>query len=337
MLSEENALLIASAIQPFMNLTQQDVVLRTPNPFHLAGLTIWQVLPVGACMLLSPDFEPKRYLHMVQEERVTVVALVPTMINAMINLPEVRSLDLGSLRLLGYAGAPMPEQLVRAAAETFVGAGLLQAYGMTEAGYLTALLPEDHVLAESGPLARRIRSVGRVVPGVELRVVNDRDEDVACGEIGEIIVRGPNVMLGYWNQPEPTAEALRGGWMHTGDMGSLDEQGYLYLADRKKDMIISGGENVYSTEVEAVLYEHPAVLEAAVIGVPDTTWGETVKAFVVLKPAQSTSASVLQTFCRERIAGYKAPRSIEFLESLPKTAAGKISKKDLRALIAPAR
>jgi long-chain acyl-CoA synthetase len=331
MLSEQNALLVASGVQPFMRLTQNDRVLRTPNPFHLGGLTIWQVLPVGGCMLVMPEFEPAGYLRMVQNERATVMTLAPTMINAMINLPEVHAADLSSLRLLGYAAAPMPEHLLHATAETFGRAGLLQAYGMTETGYVTVLRPDDHVLAESGAAARRIRSVGRAIPGIELRVVDSQDEDVTCGEIGEIVVRGPSVMLGYWNQPKATAEALRGGWMHTGDMGSLDEDGYLYLADRKKDMIISGGENVYSTEVEAVLYEHPAVLEAAVIGVPDPVWGETVKALVVLKPARTATAQGLQTFCRERIAGYKIPRSVEFLETLPKTATGKISKNDLRA------
>jgi acyl-CoA synthetase (AMP-forming)/AMP-acid ligase II len=202
---------------------------------------------------------------------------------------------------------------------------------MTETGYATVLTPDDHVLEGSGAAGHRIRSVGRAVPGIDLRVVDGQDNDVARGEIGEIIVRGSSVMLGYLNQPEATDEALRGGWMRTGDMGSLDEDGYLYLADRKKDMIISGGENVYSTEVEAVLYEHPAVLEAAVIGVPDPVWGETVKALVVLKLGQTVSAQALEVFCRERIAGYKVPRSVDFLESLPKTATGKISKKELRA------
>jgi acyl-CoA synthetase (AMP-forming)/AMP-acid ligase II len=178
---------------------------------------------------------------------------------------------------------------------------------------------------------RRLRSAGRPVPGVDVRVVDESAQDVPCGEVGEIIVRGPCMMLGYWKQPEATNHALREGWMHTGDMGMLDQDGYLYVVDRKKDMIISGGENVYSTEVEAVLYQHPDILEAAVIGVPDPTWGETVKAVVVMKTGQRVSADEVRSFCRRRIAGYKVPRTVDFVDGLPKTASGKISKKDLRA------
>src|SRR5579859_697259 len=308
MLSEQNALCIASSAQSFMQFTTQDRLLRPRTPFHVGTLAMWAALSAGACQVCLPDFEPRAYLHAIQDEHVTAISMVPTMLNAIVHVPDARSYDLRSLRLVNYGAAPMPDAVLRKTVDTF-GCNLVQVYGMTEVGYATALLPEDHVLGPQ-PLARRIRSAGRALAGVELRIVDEQDVDVSVGEIGELLVRGPSVMLGYWHQPEATAEAFRGGWMHTGDMARMDEDGYVSIVDRKKDMIITGGENVYSTEVEAVLYQHPAVVESAVIGVPDSYWGETVKALVVLNPGQVMSADTLQRFCRERIAGYKVPRSV---------------------------
>jgi long-chain acyl-CoA synthetase len=211
-----------------------------------------------------------------------------------------------------------------------------QGYGQTEAApLLTYLSPQDHqAIRHADPGSaweERAASCGRPVAGVEVRVVDEEDRDVAPGEVGEVIARGANVMKGYWNRPQETAAALRGGWLRTGDLARIDVDCYLYIIDRKKDMIISGGENIYSTEVEAALYAHPAVLEAAVIGVPDPAWGERVHAVVALKPGHATTADDLIACCRERIAGFKAPRSFEFVDALPKSGAGKIFKRELRA------
>jgi long-chain acyl-CoA synthetase len=314
-----------------LQLTSADRYLHTLPLFHRAGS--WAVLATlvaGGCVCLT-EFNAEGWLESMRTERISVAALVPTMVNLVLNSANARKdVDLSNWRLLVYGASPMPAAIIQQVIRRF-GVGLLQSYGMTEANPGTYLLPVDHASGGSERGSQRIRSVGRPVRGVELRVVDEQDRDLPVGAVGEVAMRGPNVMRGYWKQPAATAQALRGGWMHTGDMGSLDQDGYLYLVDRKKDMIISGGENVYSTEVEAVLYQHPAILEAAVIGVPDPTWGETVKAIVVLKTDQHVTAEELRAFCRERIAGYKLPRSVDFVERLPKTASGKISKQDLRA------
>jgi long-chain acyl-CoA synthetase len=195
---------------------------------------------------------------------------------------------------------------------------------------LTLLLPEEHEPEGDERAVRRLLSCGREVPGVAVRVVNEKGEETAPGEVGEIIARGANVMLGYWRKPAETAAALRDGWYYSGDLGYLDEDGYLYVVDRKKDMIISGGENIYSTEVEAALSSHPAVLEAAAIGVPDEQWGEVVKAIVALRPGMTATPEELIAHCRTQIAGYKCPRSVDFLETLPKSGSNKILKRELR-------
>jgi long-chain acyl-CoA synthetase len=207
----------------------------------------------------------------------------------------------------------------------------MQLYGMTEASpILTALAPEDHQPEGDERAVRHLLSCGREVLGVTVRVVNGQGEEVAPGEVGEIIARGGNIMLGYWRKPEETAAVLRDGWYFSGDMGTMDKDGYLYIVDRKKDMIISGGENIYSVEVENALSNHPAVLECAVVGVPDEQWGEAVKALVVFRPAMQASEDELIVHCREQIAAYKVPRSIDFLEILPKSASGKVLKRELR-------
>jgi len=330
MLSEDSIQFMVDSYQEYVNFTASDRYLHVLGLGHRAGLgLLLAIVRAGGCAHLD-DFNALRCLQSLQEEGISVAALVPTMINTVLNLPDAARFDLSALRLLIYGASPMPEALIRRVSEAF-GVGLLQTYGMTELTTVSFLPSHAHALEGTEAKVRKLRSVGPPVRDIEVRLVDEFDRDVPRGEVGEVIVRGPCVMMGYWNQPEATAAALRGGWMHTGDMATMDEDGYLYLVDRKKDMIISGGENVYSTEVEAVLYQHPAVVEAAVIGVPDSIWGETVKALVVLKAGQITSAEALQRFCRERIAGYKVPRSVEFLESLPKTATGKISKKDLRA------
>jgi long-chain acyl-CoA synthetase len=253
------------------------------------------------------------------------------MINVLLNHPEVDSYDASSLRTLIYGASPMPVELLKKGLKKW-GQVFSQGYGMTEtAPILTTLHQWDHIVDGTPEQVRRLSSCGKQVLGVEVRVVTACGEDVKPGEIGEIIARGPNVMLGYWRMPEATAEALKDGWMHTGDLATVDEEHYIYILDRAKDMIISGGENIYSVEVEQALSTHPAVLEAAVIGIPDERWGEAVHAVVVRKPGMQVSDEELIAHARTQIAGYKAPRSIEFHgETLPKSGAGKILKRELR-------
>lgn len=332
MLTESNIVFNARTVATHAGFTSADRYLHVAPMFHLADAgAIWSVTLGGGTHVCLADFEPGRCVELLERERITATVLVPTMINFVLNSPRAANADFSAWRVLIYGASPMPETLIRRAASTF-GVQLMQAYGMTELSPVaTWLSADEHQLEGPETVVRRLRSAGRAVPGVEVRVVDGQDRDVPLGEVGEVIVRGPNVMQGYWNQPEVTAQALLGGWMHTGDMATQDEDGYLYIVDRKKDMIISGGENVYSPEVEDVLFQHPALLEAAVIGVPDATWGEAVKAIVVVKDGQHVSTDELRAFCRQRIAGYKVPRSFEFVDALPKTATGKVSKKDLRA------
>jgi long-chain acyl-CoA synthetase len=262
--------------------------------------------------------------------------LVPTMINLIVNHPKAAMTDFSRLRSLMYGASPMPSELQRRAVEVF-GPVLTQLYGMTEAAPLvTELSAADHVRGMAGeePFTARLRSAGRPVMGVRAEVrLDDGFTRAPVGVPGEVYVSGPNVMLGYWRRPEETADALgKDGWYRSGDVAYADEGGYLYIVDRAKDMIISGGENVYSPEVENVLYEHAAVLECAVVGVPHEKWGEMVHAIVVPRPDTPVTADELIDFAKERIAGFKAPRSVELRdEPLPKSGAGKILKRDLSA------
>lgn len=253
------------------------------------------------------------------------------MINAVLNFADVDAYDLSSLRYLLYGASPMPVEVLGQGLKKW-GHIFAQVYGMTETSpLLTVLNAEDHLPHGTPEQVHRLASCGREVAGVEVRVVNARGQDVQPGEVGEVIARGANVMLGYWRMPQATSATIVDGWMHTGDLATIDEENYLYILDRAKDMIISGGENIYCVEVENALYSHPAVLEAAVIGIPDETWGEAVHAVVVCKAGMNVSAEELMTHTRMQIAGYKVPRSIEFFaEALPKSGAAKILKRDLR-------
>jgi long-chain acyl-CoA synthetase len=314
----------------------QDIkFLHTAPMFHLAdGLFIVLVTMLGGCHTFLPVFNPITVLETIERERVTECMLVPTMINALIQVPTVGSYDLSHWRLLVYGGSPMAPELLRRTM-ALLPCDLGQAYGQTEAApCLTWLSAEAHrAIRDAEPGSEwepRAASCGQPMVDVEVRVVDDQDRDVAAGEIGEIIARGPNVMKGYWHRPEDTAEALRDGWLRTGDLATVDAHNYLKVVDRKKDMIVSGGENVYSVEVEAALFAHPAVLEVAVVGAPDPIWGERVHAVVALKPGHDVTAEELIVACRGLIAKYKVPRSIEFIDALPKSGAGKILKRELR-------
>ena len=288
------------------------IYLHAAPMFHLADLgSTFHVTSVAGTHAVIPRFDPADALRAIAEYRVTRTMLVPTMINMLLQLPDLDRFDLTSLKFMVYGASPMPPAVMKRAIEVFDGVQFLQGYGMTElspvATFLEAKYHVDH-----GPFSGKLKSAGRAVGTSEVAVVDDHDRPVPTGTIGEIVVRGPMVMQGYWKQPELTAQAIRNGWMHTGDAGYLDEDGFLFIVDRVKDMIISGGENIYSIEVEAALYGHPAVAMSAVFGIPSERWGEAVHAVVVRKPGHTVSQEELLDFCHSRIAGYKCPRSIVF-------------------------
>lgn len=293
---------------------------------------------VGRCFYLpntmvirrEGGFDPDEVLGLLSKERITFCHLVPTMINAFLRSPNVGTYDLTSLRTIFYAGAPMPVDLLKRALKVF-HCGFFQGYGLTESGPQTTLLrPEDHVVEGTEEQLKRLSSVGTAVVGFEVKIADEQGKEAAAGEVGEIVGRSEAMMKGYWQFPEESADKLKGGWLHTGDLGMTDEDGYIYLVDRKHDMIISGGINIYPKEVEEVLYQHASVFEAAVVGVPDDYWGEAVKGVIVLKEGTTASEEEIIKFCGEHLAGYKKPKSIEFWKELPKNPTGKILKRAIR-------
>ncbi|MFJ2668164.1 long-chain fatty acid--CoA ligase [Nocardia fluminea] len=294
--------------------------------FHLADLGFLLMTSIaGGTNIALPGFDPQAIFACIDQHQVTDTVLVPTMLQMLVDNPARTDFDLGTLRTIIYGASPVSPALLQRATEALPEAEFVQVYGMTELAAMATILPAaDHHVPQRG------RSAGRPMPTAEIRVIDDADNKLGVGAIGEVIVRGGQTMLGYWNKPEDTDQALQDGWMHTGDAGYFDEHGYLYIVDRFKDMIISGGENVYSSEVETALSQHPAVAAAAVIGIPHDQWGESVHAVVVLKPGTSVDTEQLQSHTRTLIAGYKVPRSIEFVAELPVSGAGKILKRTLR-------
>jgi acyl-CoA synthetase (AMP-forming)/AMP-acid ligase II len=311
----------------------EDVYLVNGALFHVVlnmALPYWYV---GGTVVIM-DFTPDGCLDLIERHKVTKTVPVATMLNLLIDLQRRNPRDLSSLELMGCGGAPISPDTVRVAAEAF-GCDFVQYFGQTEAAHhFTYLSVEDYQrgLAADATDAekQRLLSGGRAQHLCLAKVVDEDDNELPVGEVGEICGWGPNVMKGYWNKRELSAETLKGGWLHTGDLGYMDKDGYIYIVDRKKDMIVSGGENVFSTEVEKALYRHEQVLEVAVIGVPDEKWGEAVTAFVVRKDGATVTEDELRDHCRALIAGYKVPKSVHFVESLPKAATGKIQKKVLR-------
>jgi long-chain acyl-CoA synthetase len=277
-----------------------------------------------------PKFDPLLVMQAIQDHQVTNAVLVPTMINMLLSHPDFDKYDLSSLRTCVYGGSPMPEALITQAMKRLPTWRFFQVFGMTETGgFATILRWRDHLT--EGPKAKRLRSAGQPAFGNEVKIVLPDGRTAPPDVLGEIVVRSDMLMSGYFNNPEATAAVLKDGWMHTGDAGTMDEDGFVYVADRIKDMIVTGGENVYSIEVERVLFLHPAVREAAVIGVPSERWGEQVHAVVVLKDGASVTEAELDAHCRAHIGGYKVPRSYEFRrEPLPVTPVGKVRKNVLR-------
>lgn len=299
--------------------------------YHVAaGITMFSSLAVGGCIYVQEDFDPAAVVRAMAEERIGMALLVPVMIQlCLVNVPDAASRQYPDLRVIVYGGSAIAEQTLRSALEAF-RCDFVQGYGMTElTAIATNLLPEDHRRALDGEPGLLV-SAGRALLGTEVRVVDAEDQPVPPGTIGEVVVRGPQVMRGYWKRPDATAEALRGGWMHTGDAGTIDAEGFLFIQDRVKDMIVTGGENVYPREIEELLYQHAAVAEAAVIGVPDATWGEAIKAIVVLRAGKSATAEELMAGLKGKLADYKHPRSVDFVAALPRNPSGKVLKRELR-------
>ena len=316
-----------SWLADLQRLEPEDVGLVAAPLTHGAGIMALAFVMKGATQVLLHGFDPARFLATVAQEKVTHTWLVPTQVRILLDSPAMETADLSTLKSIVYGGAPMyVEDLKEAMAR--IGPVFVQLFAQTESPMTgTYMRAEEHIL--EGPGSERLASCGHARSGMEVAILDEEDRKVPLGGTGEICISGPALMNGYWNQPEATAETLRNGWLHTGDIGKMDEKGYVFILDRTKDMVISGGLNVYPREIEEVLLRHPAISQAAVIGVPDAKWGEAVKAVVVANGGL-TEADVI-TFAGENLAGYKKPKSVEFVEDLPKTTYGKVDKKAIRA------
>lgn len=297
---------------------------------HAGSVRILPFIIRGACSYLHTHFDPEKIFDEIEKSGITDLATVPTMLFALMDHPKGRHFDLGSLKRITYAGSPTPVERVKEALEIF-GPILDQSYGQAESVISMAhLCREEHLWEGDEARERRLASTGREYPGVQIRVVDDQDRFLAPGERGEVVTSSDLVMKGYWNQPEKTEEAFRGGWLHTGDIGYLDEEGYLFLVDRKHDKIITGGLNVYPREVEEVISTHPAVAQVVVFGANDPFWGEAVTAAVVLREGAEVGSDDLVAFCRSRLSGYKRPKRIHFVAEMPKNLYGKVMRKELK-------
>jgi acyl-CoA synthetase (AMP-forming)/AMP-acid ligase II len=307
------------------DLTSDDVFLSLQPLYHAGGVFIMPCWVRGATHVIVPRFDPEIAFPAIEKERVTIIKTVPTVLQRLVEHPDRMRYDLSSVRTIIWGGSPMPKEKLKEAIDAF-GPILIQNYGQTEAPMTDLILTKEDHKDEA-----KLESAGRLYTMVEAKIVDDSGKEVGTGELGELILRGDHLMTGYWNRPaELTTETLRDGWIYTRDIARKDEKGYFYLVDRKSDMIVSGGLNVYPNEVEQVLYEHPAVSEAAVIGVPDEQWGEGVKAVVVLKPGAKATAGDLIEFCKDKLASYKKPRSVDFVDSLPKSGTGKILRREVK-------
>lgn len=305
--------------------------------FHIGGDShIWPFFMCGGCNVIMEDitFTPSAMLQIIQDEKITDVQIVPTQLVALLNIPDIEQYDLSSLKRIWYAASPMPTEVLKRGIERF-GPIFMQGYGMTESGPNTTMLSKEahNQASRNAGNQSLLASCGRPCLGVHMRVVDIDNQDLPAGEIGEIIVHTSRFMSGYWNLPDDTDKVLKDGWLYSGDLGYYDENGYIYIADRKKDMIITGGENVYPKEVEEVLYQHLAVYEAAVIGIPDSYWVERVHAMVVLKSDAKATEKDIIDFCKERMARFKTPKSVQFLSELPKSPQGKVLKRELRKMV----
>ena len=331
MLSHANFLCLVGAARsdrPEWNKwSENDIMLIAMPIFHIVGSgSGLSSLYHGAQGVIDREFDPTKVLDFIENSKITRLFMVPAAMQFVVRQPRAREVDFSGLRYMLYGASPIPAVLLKECIEVF-GCDFVQMYGMTETtGAIVALPPEDHVEGLD-----RMRSAGKALPGVELAILDAEGNQLPPGEVGEIATRSGSNMVGYWNLPQATAKTLdSAGWLRTGDAGYMDSDGYLYIHDRIKDMIISGGENIYPAEVESAICDHPDVAEVAVVGVPDDKWGEAVKAIVVMKAGRKATSSAIIDFTRERIAGFKTPKSVDFIEALPRNASGKILRRDLR-------
>lgn len=331
MLSHDNLAANAMIAVAGMRFEPDTFYLHSAPMFHLAdGASTFGVTMAGGAHAFVPRFEPVAVLDTIQRRKISNGQFVPTMINMLVNHPRIAEFDISCLKFVLYGASPMPEGVLLKALQVMPGCQFMHGYGMTEASPIVTLLPTRYTTLD-GPYAGRIKSCGQPAHTVEVRIVDENRREVAFGTRGEIAIRGPNIMLGYWNKPRETAAVLVDDWYYSGDAGYMDEEGFVFIVDRLKDMIISGGENIYSAEVEDAISRMPAVAEVAVIGVPDDKWGERVHAVVVPRAGQAVTQDEVIAHCRHFIAGYKCPRSVEIRkDSLPLSGAGKILKTVLR-------
>jgi long-chain acyl-CoA synthetase len=331
MLSNDNFFSLLPLAKEMWGLTHDSVNLIAMPLFHIGGGG-WAVAGMyeGCTSVIFRELDPAALIRTIEQERITHAFLVPAVLQFMLMVPGVADADYSSLRVLVYGASPISEDVLARCVEMFAPCKFWQAYGLTETtGAVVNLAPEDH--DPGGPNRHRLRSCGLPGPGVELRIVGDDDRECEIGEVGEIWIRSPQVMIGYWNQPEETTKSITpDGWFKSGDAGYLDADGYLYIHDRVKDMIVSGGENVYPAEVENVLMGHPAIADVAVIGVPHEKWGETAKAIVVRAPDSEVTEAEIIAYAKERLATFKCPTSVDWADMLPRNPSGKVLKKDLR-------
>jgi long-chain acyl-CoA synthetase len=322
-LTHDNLLSNVQRMLRLNGFNPDDMVLGALPLFHSFGQTcsLNASMAGGSCLTMLPRFDPGKALEIIQRDGVTIFQGVPTMFHALLGHAERDRFDVSRLRQCVSGGAAIPGEVLRGFEQAF-GSAVLEGYGLSETSPVASFNHPDR--------ERKVGSIGTPIEGVEMKVVDENDNDLSTGEVGEIVIRGHNVMKGYWRKPEATEEVMRGGWFHTGDMAKVDEDGYFFIVDRKKDMIIRGGYNVYPREIEEVLYEHPAVSEAAVVGVPDEEMGEEVAAAVALKPGSEVDAEELKRFVKERVAAYKYPRRIWFVDELPKGPTGKILKREIK-------
>ena len=325
MLTHSNVFANVNNFNYWMRYKEGGAYLHAAPIFHIADFPAVFAAPAfGACQAARPRFNASSFCEVVAKERITYTVLVPTMINLLLQFVENNPCDLSSLEVLAYGGSPMAPELIRRARRLLPNVKLVQGYGLSETGFLTGLQDNEHT-------DDHLTSCGRPCPGIEVQVTDESGNPVETGKKGELVARGSNVMRGYWNNEPETAAVFRNGFFRTGDIGYQDRDGFFYLLDRQKDMIVTGGENVYCGEVEAVIFTHPAVREAAVFGIPDPQWGEIVAASVVLKPGMQLTVEALIRHCRQGLANYKVPRHVEFSETdLPKSGSGKVLKRLLR-------
>lgn len=333
MLTHRNLMaMVMNCLADVCSFQPEDVVLHVAPLTHGGGLFMLPALARGSLNVIShhPSFEPEQVFSMIAAQRVTVIAfLAPTMIAKLTTDPALRRHDLSSLRCVPYGGGPIYMEQIKHAIDV-MGPVWVQLFGQGETPMTATYLRAAEHRYDTEEFARRLGSAGITRTDMEVRVLDGEDGEVAAGRLGEIGVRGPTVMRGYWDNPDATREVLRNGWLHTGDIGYMDERGYLYIVDRAKDMIISGGNNIYPREVEEVLLTHPDIVEAAVIGIPDSYWGEAVHAVIAPRSGAALTEQDVVEHCRNGLASYKKPRSVEFVDALPKSAYGKVLKRELR-------